>query len=384
MEDMKDFMAQIDASMEGIQAGDLLEGKVMSIQEDAVVVNIGYISDGIIPRSDFTKDRKVSLTDFVALDATIQVIVVSVKESEGTVILSASQAAQQVAWYDFGQSFETGMALIVEITEAVNGGVSATYKGVRGFIPASRLGARSVGDLNTMVGKSLAVRVIELDRGKNKLVFSGRELAEAEQAKIKDKLMETLVEGEKRTGTVTRLMDFGAFVDIGGVEGLIHISDLSYERVKHPSEVLRLGDVVEVQVQKIDMSKNRISLSLKAVQSDPWIGAAGYYEPGDIIEGTVVRLMPFGAFVEVEPGVEGLVHISEISKERINRPQDAVQIGQVMDVMVLKVEEAERRMSLSIKQAQEEEGADYEIPESEGEAVTSLGALFAAKLGQLK
>lgn len=384
MEDMKDFMAQIDASMEGIQPGDLLEGKIMSIQEDAVVVNIGYISDGIIPRGDFTKDRKASLSDFCELDATIQVIVVEVKESEGTVILSASKAAQQVAWYDFGQSLELGKVLIVEVTEAVKGGVSATYNGVRGFIPASRLGARSIGDLSVMVGKSLPVKVIELDQGKNKVVFSGRELAEADQAKIKDKLMETLVEGEKRTGTVTKLMDFGAFVDIGGVEGLIHISDLSYERVKHPSEVLRLGDTVEVQVQKVDIPKNRISLSLKAIQSDPWVGAAGYYEPGDIIEGTVVRLMPFGAFVEIEPGVEGLVHISEISKERINRPEDAVKVGQVLDVMVLKVEEQERRMSLSIRQAQEEEGSDYELPESEGEAVTSLGDLIAAKLGKLK
>ncbi len=384
MEEMKDFMDQIDASMERIQPGDLLEGKVMSIQEDAVVVNIGYISDGIIPRSDFTKDRNASLTDFVELDATIQVIVVDVKESEGVVFLSATKAAQQVAWHDFGQSLEHGKALMVEVTEAVKGGVSAVYKGVRGFIPASRLAARSVGDLTTMVGKSLAVRVIELDQAKNKVVFSGRELAEAQQAVVKDALMGTLVEGEKRTGTVTRLMDFGAFVDIGGVEGLIHISDLSYERIKHPSEVLRLGDVVEVQVQKIDIPKNRISLSLKAVQNDPWIGAADYYEPGDIIEGTVVRLMPFGAFVEVEPGVEGLVHISEISSERINRPQDAVQVGQTMDVMVLKVEEAERRMSLSIRQAKEEEGSDYELPESEGEAVTSLGALFAAKLGQVK
>lgn len=384
MEDMKDFMAEIDASMEGVQPGDLLEGKVMSIQEDAVVVNIGYISDGIIPRSDFTKDRNASLADFVELDAAIQVIVVSVKESEGVVLLSASQAAQQVAWFDFGQSMETGKVLVVQITEALKGGVSAVYKGVRGFIPASRLGARSVGDLTTMVGKSIPVRVIELDKGKNKLVFSGRELAEAKQAEIKDALMETLTEGEKRTGTVTRLMDFGAFVDIGGIEGLIHISDLSYERVKHPSEVLRLGDSVEVQIQKVDIPKNRISLSLKAVQNDPWIGAAEYYEPGDIIEGTVVRLMPFGAFVEVEPGVEGLVHISEISSERINRPQDAVQVGQTLDVMVLKVEEAERRMSLSIRQAKEEEGADYELPESEGEAVTSLGTLFAAKLGQLK
>lgn len=384
MEDMKDFMAQIDASMEGIQTGDLLEGKIMSIQEDAVVVNIGYISDGIIPRSDFTKDRKVSLTDFCELDAVIQVIVMEVKESEGTVILSASKAAEQVAWYDFGQSLEAGKILVVEVTEAVKGGVSAAYNGVRGFIPASRLGARSVGDLSVMIGKSLPVRVIELDQGKNKVVFSGRELAEADQAKIKDKLMETLVEGEKRSGTVTRLMDFGAFVDIGGIEGLIHISDLSYERVKHPSEVLRLGDTVEVQVQKIDISKNRISLSLKAVQTDPWIGASEYYEPGTIVEGTVVRLMPFGAFIEIEPGIEGLVHISEISKERINRPENAVQVGQVLDVMVLKVEEAEHRMSLSIRQAQEEEGADYELPESEGEAVTSLGDLFAAKLGKLK
>lgn len=384
MEDMKDFMAQIEASMEGIQPGDLLEGKVMSIQEDAVVVNIGYISDGIIPRGDFTKDRKVPLSDFCQIDQPIQVIVMEVKEAEGTVILSASKAAQQVAWYDFGQSLEKGKVLLVEVTEAVKGGVSAIYKGVRGFIPASRLGARSVGDLSVMVGKSLPVRVIELDQGKNKVVFSGRELAEAEQAQVREKLMETLSEGEKRTGTVTRLMDFGAFVDIGGIEGLIHISDLSYERVKHPSEVLRLGDAVEVQIQKVDPAKNRISLSLKAVQADPWIGAAEYYEPGDIVEGTVVRLMPFGAFVEVEPGVEGLVHISEISAERINRPQDAVQVGQVLDVMVLKVEEAERKMSLSIRQAKEDEGADFELPESEGEARTSLGDLLAGKLGKLK
>lgn len=384
MENMKDFMAEIEASMEGIQPGDLLEGKVMSIQEDAVVVNIGYISDGIIPRSDFTKDRKVHLTDFCEVDTTIQVIVTSVKESEGVVLLSASQAARQVAWHDFDQSLTQGKTLMVEITDVVKGGVSAVYNGVRGFIPASRLGARSVGDLTTMVGKAVPVRVIELDQGKNKVVFSGRELAEAEQAKVRDKVMGALAEGEKRTGTVTRLADFGAFVDLGGVEGLIHISDLSYHRVTHPSELLKVGDGVEVLIQKVDVSKNRISLSLKGVQTDPWVGAGTYYEPGDIVEGTVVRLTPFGAFVEIEPGVEGLVHISEIAAERINRPADAVQVGQAVEVMVLKVDEAERRMSLSIKQAKEEEGADYELPETEGEVRTSLGDLFADKLGKLK
>ncbi len=384
MEDMKDFMAEIDAAMETLQPGDLLEGKVMAVQEDGVVVSLDYIHDGIIPRSDFTKDRKEPLTDYCEVGAAIQVIVTEIRESEGLVMLSASQAAKQVAWHDFSQSLEQGKTLVVEITDAVKGGVSAVYSGVRGFIPASRLGARSVGDLTAMVGRSLPVRVIELDQGKNRVVFSGRELAEAEQAKLKEKLMGTLTEGEKRTGTVTRLAEFGAFVDLGGVEGLIHISDLSYHRVGHPSELLKEGDGVEVLVQKIDAAKGRISLSLKGVQADPWIGAAAYYEPGDIVEGTVVRMTPFGAFVEVEPGVEGLVHISEIAPERITRPQEVLQLGQKVEVMVLKVDEAEKRMSLSIRQAKEEEGSDYELPESEGEARTSLGDLFADKLGRLK
>lgn len=384
MEDMKDFMAEIDAAMETLQPGDLVEGKVMAIQEDGIVVSLGYINDGIIPRGDFTKDRKEPLTNYCEVGASIQVIVTEIRESEGLVVLSASKAAKQVAWHDFAQSLELGNTLVVEITDAVKGGVSAVYNGVRGFIPASRLGVRSVGDLTAMVGRSLPVRVIELDQGKNRVVFSGRELAEAEQAKVRERLMETLTEGEKRTGIVTRLADFGAFVDLGGVEGLIHISDLSYHRVNHPSELLKEGDGVEVLVQKIDPAKGRISLSLKGVQADPWIGAAAYYEPGDIVDGTVVRMMPFGAFVEVEPGVEGLVHISEIAPERINRPQEVLQLGQKVEVMVLKVDEAEKRMSLSIRQAKEEEGSDFELPESEGDARTSLGDLFAEKLGKLK
>lgn len=384
MEDMKDFMDQIEASMGSLQAGDLVEGKVISIQEDAVVVSMGYVNDGIIPRSDFTKDRKVPLTDFVELDSAIQVVVTSVKDSEGVVLLSASQAASRVAWHDFTQSMDFGKTLIVQVTDVVKGGVSAVYNGVRGFIPASRLGVRSAGDLTAVVGQFVKVRVIELDKGKNRVVFSGRELAEAEQAKIKENRMASLAEGSKQTGTVTKLMEFGAFVDLGGVEGLIHISDLSYERVKHPSEVLKEGDAVEVVIQKIDSAKNRISLSLKAVQSDPWIGAANYYEPGDIVEGKVVRLTPFGAFVEVEAGVEGLVHISEIASERITKPHDKLQVGQTVDVMVLKVEEAEKRMSLSIRQAQEEEGSDFELPEPAGDAAATLGDLFADKLRQLK
>lgn len=384
MENMQDFMKEIEASMEGLQPGDLVEGRVASVLTDEVVVNFDYICDGIIPRADITKDRKVSLSDFFTVDDRIQALVVEVREGEGTVILSASKAAEQVAWKDFEDSMETGNVISVEISEAVKGGVSALYMGVRGFIPASRLGAKPPGELTEWVGRRIPVKVIELDQSKRKVVFSGRELAEAAESKQKDVLFQTLQIGEQRTGKVTRLADFGAFVDLGGVEGLIHISDLSWERVKHPSDVLKPGDTVQVQILKLDAAKGRIGLGLKSAGDDPWNGAAEYYQPGDIVEGTVVRMMPFGAFVEIEPGLEGLVHISEISETRIAKPHDALKLGQQVEVVVLKVDETEKRMSLSIRQAAEAEGEDYELPETEGEVTTSLGALLAQKLKGLQ
>lgn len=363
---MEDVMAEIDNSMREIYSGDVIEGEVISVSDSEALVNIGYIRDGIIKREEISYGD-VSPKDILKPGDKVNVLVLKLNDGDGNVLLSKKKADIVKSWDFLEESFNKGTSLDVKVEEVVKGGVIGYVNGIRGFIPASHLSLSYVKDLNEFVGKVLKVKVIEFDREKQKVVLSRKEV-EKEEAKAKEeKLWNSLEVGQKRSGVVSRLAKFGAFVDLGGVDGLIHNSDLSWKRVNNPSEVVNVGDKVEVYVIDFDKEKGRISLGLKDKEEDPWNSVDGKFKPDDIVDGTVVRLMDFGAFVELEPGIEGLVHVSQISDENITKPSQVLKINDKVKVKVLDVNKEEKRISLSIKEAKGSDSVDYSKYNTEDE-----------------
>jgi small subunit ribosomal protein S1 len=348
---MKDLMDNLDGGIKTIHSGDVVKGTVISASQEAVFVNIGYMADGVISREEFSHDEMVSLKEEVKPGDELYVYILEVNDGEGNVALSKLKAEEYKVWDEFEQSINEGTTFEVKVNEAVKGGVTANVKGVRAFIPASQLSTRYVEDLKTFVGKTLTVKVIELDKDKKKVVLSRKEVEKAEEEVKKDEVWSVLKKGEMRTGVVTRLAKFGAFVDLGGIDGLIHISDLSWKRVLDPSEVVSVGDSVEVYVIDFDKAKGRISLGLKEVASDPWNSIAANFKVNDIVEGRVVRTTDFGAFVEIAEGVEGLVHISQVSDERVTKVSAVLNEGDKVKVKILEIDSKNHKLSLSIKEA---------------------------------
>ena len=283
-----------------------------------------------------------------------------------------------MGWNELEEAYEKKKKIIVKVTEVVKGGVSASYRSVRCFIPGSLLSYRYVEDMSVYVGKDLEVIVEDFDREKNRAVLSRKAIEVVERQGKKKELMEELHVGGVREGVVTKLMKFGAFVDLGGTEGLIHLDDLAWHRVSHPSEVVSEGDHVTVYVANIDKKTGKIGLSLKNVEEDPWIGAADYYKVDDLIDGTVVRLMDFGAFVEIEAGIEGLVHLSEISEQHVRKPSDVLTVGQSVQVVILNMDEKNKKLSLSVKEAEGRGTESLDIVEDDH--APTLGDLFGDKL----
>ncbi|HWQ78112.1 MAG TPA: 30S ribosomal protein S1 [Anaerovoracaceae bacterium] len=368
---MQDFMDEIEQSMKRIYKDDVLEGTIISAGEEEILVNINYTSDGIITKEEMSEGYDYQV------GGRISVLVLDPHDSEGNVILSHRQAEAIVGWDDLEEAFEEKKKVHVKVMEAVKGGVSAEYRSVRCFIPASLLSYRYVEDMGTYAGKTLEVTVEDFDRENKRVVLSRKSVETAERQGKKEKLMDQLQVGEMRQGTVTKLMKFGAFVDLGGVEGLIYLDDLAWHRVNHPSEVVSEGDPVTVYVSNIDKKNGKIGLVLKKVEEDPWQGAADYYKPDDLVEGTVVRLVDFGAFVEVEAGIEGLVHLSEISSERIRKPSDVLKVGDKVQAVILSVDEKNKKLSLSIKEAEGQTADGVELVREEKGA--TLGDLFGDK-----
>lgn len=380
---MSDFMNELDASMRRIHEGDILKGTVLSVSDKGVIVNIGYMADGIISIQELSDDPEVNPDDIVKVGDEISVYVLEVNDGEGNVALSKKLAESLKVWDDFENSLNSGTTLSVKVSEVVKGGVVAKVQGVRAFIPASQLSTSYVNDLNTFVGKILEVKVIELDRDKKKVVLSRREIEKEELEVKKSRLWDSLKKGEKRTGTVSRLTKFGAFVDLGGLDGLIHLNDLSWKRVVNPADVVSVGDQVEVYILDVDKAKQRISLGLKEVNANPWNNVFDNYKIGSVVEGTVAKLMDFGAFVELEPGLEGLVHISEISDDRILKPSDVLKTGGAVKVKILEINKEDQRMSLSIKDAQNKNEEFVEYMNEKEDSVT-LGDLLKDKLKGFK
>ncbi len=347
------FMAEIDATLVRIRPGQTVTGTVVQVSDDEVCVNIGYKSDGIIKRTELTQQD-------VKLGDEIEVEVVKVNDGEGNVVLSQRNIVNRKAWDALMAKYEAGEYVDGVGKEAVKGGLIADVEGVRAFVPASQLSQRYVEKIADFVGKDLKLKIIEVDKQKKRIVASHKAVMAEEAAAKKKEAWENLQEGEIIHGIVRRLTDFGAFVDVGGVDGLVHITDLSWGRIKHPSEVVQPNQEIDVKVLGLDRERERIQLGYKQLQPRPWDNATEKYPEGSIVEGKVVRITDFGAFVELEPGLDGLVHISQCALTRVNKVEDAVQVGQIVRVKVLGVDPEKKRISLSIRQVLEDEAFNYE------------------------
>ena len=353
-----DFMADVEKTMVQLHPGQTVTGKVLQITDDEVCVNVGYKSDGLVKKCDLS-------TPDVKVGDEIEVEVVKVNDGDGNVLLSQRNIVNAiVAAYDAGEIVK-GVG-----KESVKGGLIADVMGIRAFIPASLLSLRYVEKIDEFVGQEMDLKIIEIDKSKKRVVASRKAVLQAEEEKKKAEAWDKLVEGEVVKGVVRRLTNFGAFVDIGGVDGLVHVSDLAWKRVGHPSEVVSVGQEIDVKIIKLDKERDRISLSLKATQPKLWDIAGEKYVPGSIVTGKVVRIVPYGAFVELEPGLDGMVHISQCAPTRIEKVEDAVKVGDEIRVKILSVDTENKRISLSIREAladdalENVEGDEFAIPEA--------------------
>lgn len=360
-----------------IQQGDLISGTVVQVREDEVLLDIGGKSEGIIPRQELSLKNIKHPLEAVQVGDVIDVYVLRVENDEGHLILSKKRADRVKALDKLERALETKEELRGEAIKVVKGGLLVDVMDIRGFVPASLLERGYVGDLEKYVGKPLRLRVIDFDRNRGKVVLSQKAILQEEYIQAQKELWNTIQPGEIRKGIVRHLTNFGAFVDLGGVDGLLHISELSWGRVKHPSEVVQEGDEVDVYVLSVDKENKRISLSLKQAQPNPWDTVDERFNVGQIITGTIVRLVSFGAFVEIEPGVEGLVHISRLADHRVGKPEDVVAVGQEVKVKILDINKEERRISLSLRDARVTEEIEAETPAPATSAVgVNLGEVF--------
>jgi small subunit ribosomal protein S1 len=340
-----------DATIKPFEEGDVVSGEVVRIDKDEVLVDIGYKSEGVIPSNELSIRRSVDPSDEVALGEEVDALVLTKEDQEGRLVLSKKRARFEKAWRKIERAAETGEPIDGVVIEVVKGGLILDL-GVRGFLPASLVDIRRVHDLEEFKGQTLECRVIELNRSRNNVVLSRRAVLEEERKEVRDQILGRLQPGMVVEGKISNIVDFGAFVDLDGIDGLIHISELSWSHVNHPSEVLSVGETVRVKVLDIDRDRQRISLGLKQTQEDPWTRVLNEYKQGDALEGKVTKVVAFGAFVEIVPGVEGLVHISELADHHVESPGEVVQPGQEVWVRILEIDEARRRISLSVKRAQ--------------------------------
>lgn len=350
-------MAELNNDFLNVETGDEVTGTVVKIEDKQALIDFGYKTEGILPISEISNTHIEKISDVLSENDEITLLVKRVDDEE--VILSKREVDNLKAWEDLEQKQANETVFETTVTEVVKGGLVVDV-GLRGFIPASMVETYFVEDFSDYQDKKLEVKVIELDREKNRIILSHRAVVEAELEKQKEKLLETLEAGQVLTGTVQRLTDFGAFVNIGGVDGLVHISELAHEHVEKASDVVTEGEEIEVEVLSVDRDNERISLSRKNVIPGPWTDISSRVQKGDVLSGTVKRLVDFGAFVEVFPGVEGLVHVSEIANRHVAKPSDVLEPNQKIEVKVLDVNEEDERISLSMK-ALEEESMDTRI-----------------------
>ena len=343
-----EIVPNYDMTLTNFSEGDIVTGKVVRIDKDEVLVDIGYKSEGVIPVNELSIRKNVNTSEEVALDEEIDALVMTKEDADGRLILSKKRAKFEKAWKRIEGAFESGEPVTGTVIEVVKGGLILDL-GVRGFLPASLVDIRRVQDLQEYVGQELNCRVIEMNRNRNNVVLSRRAVLEEERKEVRQQIIDELNVGDIVEGTISNIVDFGAFVDLDGIDGLIHISELSWTHINHPSEVLQVNQKVKVKVLDIDRDRQRISLGLKQTQEDPWQKIVARHKVGDVVEGRVTKIVAFGAFVEIYEGIEGLVHISELANRHVERPDEVVSVGQQVSVKIIEVDSERRRLSLSIK-----------------------------------
>ncbi|MDW7662286.1 MAG: 30S ribosomal protein S1 [Bacillota bacterium] len=377
---MGDWLEKFDTT-ERLSKGDVVEGTVISSNADEVMVNINFMADGVVPKTELPDENPLDYTP----GQKVSVYVIKVDDGDGNVLLSLNKAEALLVWDMLGEMHQNQKSFELKIKEAVKGGVVGVYKTARVFIPASQLSLSFVENLDTYVGTKLKVQLIEFQPDTKKAVASHKVILKRDaESKRADRLSRISI-GDALSGTVVRLADYGAFVDLGGVDGLIHVSQMSWKRVKHPSEVLKEGDVVDVIVMNVDREKEKISLKLAEVQENPWENIYMTHHINDIVTGKVTRLTQFGAFVELTEGIEGLIHISELSDQHVAQASEIVKVGDTVEVMILDIDAEQHRMALSLKAVDTLDEEEYlEMTEEEPDQTTTLSDLFGDKLKNLK
>lgn len=378
---MEQFMDQIDESLRAPRSGSIVKGKVVQVKSDEIIVNIGYKADGVIPLEEISSAATpADLSEFEE-NQEIEVYVIKNDNGDGNVLLSLKRVSMYADWGLLEEAYAAEEEIEVKVTETVKGGVVAYYKEARGFIPASQISTRYVNDLKEYVGKTLLVKIIEFNREKRRAVFSRKVVLQKENAVKKEAVWEKVFEGAVVKGEVKRITSFGVFIDLGGIDGMAHISELTWGRINKPQEVVKIGDVVEVKVIGIDKDAEKISLSIKQLKEDPWTTFMDHYAIGGVYESKVVNLTDFGAFVELEPGVEGLVHVSQIARRRVEKPSDELKVGEKHFVKLLDVDLENRRIKLSMKEVEDEEAEEAAAEfETEAEAVETEVAEAAVEV----
>ena len=366
--DTEEMNNLIDNSITDFDEGDLVNGTVVKIERDEVLVDIGFKSEGVIPVRELSIRKDANPADLVALGDSIEALVLQKEDKDGRLVLSKKRAEYERAWNRIEEKFNAGENVEGEVIEVVKGGLILDI-GLRGFLPASLVDLRRVKDLTSYLGTRIEIeaRVIEMDRNRNNVVLSRRVVLEESRKAERSEILSKLKSGMRLKGTVSSIVDFGAFVDLGGIDGLIHISELSWNHVNHPSEVVKVGQEVEVEVLDVDLNRERISLGLKQTTEDPWRALVKKYPVGAIVEGTVTKLVPFGAFVDLGDGIEGLVHISEMANKHVDQPAQVTAVGSKVQVKVMEIDLDRRRISLSMKSAAETLGIEIEVTPLEGE-----------------
>jgi len=358
------------ATMVSFEEGDVVKGKVVRIDKDEVLVDIGYKAEGVIPSNELSIRKSVDPHEEVELGEEIDALVLTKEDAEGRLILSKKRARFEKAWRRIEVAADSGEPVEGSVIEVVKGGLILDL-GVRGFLPASLVDIRRVHNLDEFMSQTLECKVIELNRSRNNVVLSRRAVLEEERKEVREQILGRLEPGQVVEGKISNIVDFGAFVDLDGIDGLIHISELSWSHVNHPTEVVAIGDTVRIKVLDIDRDRQRISLGLKQTQEDPWQRVISTHRSGDVLEGTVTKVVAFGAFVEILPGVEGLVHISELADHHVENPSEVVEPGSKLNVKILEIDEERRRLSLSIKRV-----------EGQNMAMAGLGEQIAQAEGQ--
>ena len=355
----EDFLAAVDQTIKYFNDGDIVSGTVVKVDHDEVLLDIGFKTEGVIPTRELSIKHDVDPDEVVEVGDEIDALVLTKEDKEGHLILSKKRAQYERAWGAIEDLQERDEPVTGTVIEVVKGGLILDI-GLRGFLPASLVEMRRVRDLEPYVGQELEAKIIELDKHRNNVVLSRRAYLEQTQSEVRSEFLHQLQKGQVRKGVVSSIVNFGAFVDLGGVDGLVHVSELSWKHIDHPSEVVTVGDEVTVEVLDVDLDRERVSLSLKATQEDPWRVFARTHAVGQIVPGKVTKLVPFGAFVRVEEGIEGLVHISELAQRHVEVPDQVVNVGEEIMVKVIDIDLERRRISLSIKQADEDYTEEFD------------------------